>query len=698
MIQIIDGFNLQTPTPIDSRIVVANDTERLAITSTYAGLRIWQVDTNTPYFWDGGTDTWVSELDLVVTGQGTDNFIPKFKSSNPTEIEDSQISDNGNLVNISNDLKVSNEVTATTFLGNLDSSYLTGTIGLDKIDNNGSDGDVLQLVSNGTTLDPTWVDLTGIVIGTSNLTEQVNLSKVTTTNYYSFIIRDVTTNFTSSSNKINMDLYTYETDLIISEDSTNMCILAHGGSKENPPYSFHASTIVLGGIYYDNSVSVSYSNTEVGRFDGSGFKTIYGSESSPSISFIDDADTGIYRPSDNVMSFSTNGNETVRMDTNGFKTIGGSSTDPSISFIDKPDTGLFLITGTSTTFGITHVGSSRILIKNTVGISNYLRDGNESFDIYDTSGRTSAIIPVLNVTSDKVNESVQLAKFTSGSGSTAGSLFIVPSTSVAGYSWNTEEGTTIIKADNPTDTIGIGSGDVDESPFIWNKQGFVGWGQSVGSFDAFTESTRLLVIANGGQGHNVARLQTSGNDGMGLFITKDGSTRITGGNTSGVQMVDDNFSSLSWKVRNTTVLNGNPVPANHLATDDSDFDYDKFTKIGGDPGATLAAGTGVLPAKNHDRFVQAYLRPDNHEAYQECRWYGFWVEKGIGTNDFRRISWHRRDYRVDDLEGSGTISSFIPAGCRWGFNVCAWTRYTDPVGTITIFKMGADRYTDIVSI
>ena len=322
MIQIIDGFNLQTSTPIDSRIVVANDAEKALITSTYAGLRIWQVDTNTPYFWDGVTDTWVSELDLVVTGNGTDNFIPKFKSSNPTEIEDSQISDNGTLVTIFNNLTVNSDVTANRFLGNLDSTYLTGTIGLDKIDNNnGSDGNVLQLVSNGTTLDPTWVDLTGIVIGTSNLTEQVNLSKVTTTNYYSFIIRDVAVNFTSSSNKINMDLYTYETELIISEVSNEMCILAHGGTKENPPYSFHTSKNVLGGIYYDNSVSVSDSNNQVGKFDSSGFKTIDGSESSPSISFIGDADTGIYRPSDNVMSFSTNGNETVRIDTNGFKTI-----------------------------------------------------------------------------------------------------------------------------------------------------------------------------------------------------------------------------------------------------------------------------------------------------------------------------------------------------------------------------------------
>jgi hypothetical protein len=340
MIQIIDGFNLQTPTPIDSRIVVSDDTERLAITSKYHGLRVWEQDTNTPYFWDGST--WVSELDLVVTGQGTDDFIPKFKSSNPTEIEDSQISDDGNLVNISNDLKVSNEVTATTFLGNLDSSYLTGTIGLDKISTVGGISDnVLRLVDISGVLVPQWVDISGISIGSSNSTEKVNLKKVVSTNYYSLIVRD-TANTLNSTGGTNMDLFTYETDLIISEDSGGVCILAHQGSKDNPPYSFYDTTSnnILGGIYSDNSVSVSYSNTQVGRFDSSGFKTIDGSESSPSISFIDDTNTGIYRPSDDVISFSTDGNETVRMDTNGFKTIFGSVTNPSIGFFGTKSIGV----------------------------------------------------------------------------------------------------------------------------------------------------------------------------------------------------------------------------------------------------------------------------------------------------------------------------------------------------------------------
>ena len=123
MIQIIDGFNLQTSTPIDSRIVVADDVKRLAITSTYHGLRVWEQDTNTPYFWDGVT--WVSELDLVVTGDGTTNFIPKFKSSSPTEIEDSQISDDGNLVTIDKNLTVSDELTFGTLIGDLNADNIT---------------------------------------------------------------------------------------------------------------------------------------------------------------------------------------------------------------------------------------------------------------------------------------------------------------------------------------------------------------------------------------------------------------------------------------------------------------------------------------------------------------------------------------------------------------------------------------------
>ena len=191
MIQIIDGFNLQTPTPIDSRIVVADDTERIAITSTYAGLRIWQVDTNTPYFWDEstGTPAWKSELDLVVTGVDgnvTDGKIPKFTSINPTKIEDSQISDDGSTVTIDGILDVTDDL---TFGGNLNGdidavNITTGFLNLDRLDK-GSGGvdDVLQINSSGI---PEFVSLAGISIGSSSTSNQVKLNNVTNTNYYKF--------------------------------------------------------------------------------------------------------------------------------------------------------------------------------------------------------------------------------------------------------------------------------------------------------------------------------------------------------------------------------------------------------------------------------------------------------------------------------------------------------------------------------
>ena len=334
MIQIIDGFNLQTSTPIDSRIVVADDTERALITSTYPGLRIWQVDTNTPYFWDEstGTPAWKSELDLVVTGVDgnvTDGKIPKFTSINPTKIEDSQISDDGTTVTIDGILDVGGDLIFDgELIGDINADNITqGLLNLDRLYvGSGGVDDVLQIDITGV---PKFVSLSGISIGSSSTSNQVKLNDVNDSQYYRFILREESTTPLDNS----FDLYSYTTDLLLSQNSTSMCILAHGGSKENPPYSFYDTTSnnILGGIYSDNSISVSYGNTEVGRFDDSGFKTIYGSESSPSISFIGDMNTGIYRPLDNVISFSTDGNETVRMDTNGFKTILGSSTNPSIS-------------------------------------------------------------------------------------------------------------------------------------------------------------------------------------------------------------------------------------------------------------------------------------------------------------------------------------------------------------------------------
>jgi len=268
MIQIIDGFNLQTSTPIDSRIVVANDTERLAITSVYPGLRVWQVDNNTPYFWDTltnpGTPDWKSELDLVVTGVDgdvTDGVIPKFSSIDPIQIKDSimvesidsgvpEITINGNL-DVNQDLTFGGEL-----FGNINANNITtGHLNLNRL-NVGSAGAgfVLQINSSN---EPEFVSLSGISIGSSATSDQVKLSDVANTNYYKFTLREDNTTTLGTSTS-NFGLYSYTTDLLLSQSSNSMCILAHGGSKENPPYSFYDTTStnpygILGGMYYNYS-------------------------------------------------------------------------------------------------------------------------------------------------------------------------------------------------------------------------------------------------------------------------------------------------------------------------------------------------------------------------------------------------------------------------------------------------------------
>ena len=390
MIQIIDGFNLQTSTPIDSRIVVADDVKRLAITSTYHGLRVWEQDTNTPYFWDGVT--WVSELDLVVTGDGTTNFIPKFKSSSPTEIEDSQISDDGTLVTIDKNLTVSDELTFGTLIGDLNADNITsGSLNLERIYTTGANvNDVLRLDYDGSNLVAKWTDITGIVIGTSNVTEQVNLTKVTTTDRYSFIIRDIKDNLVGA--KTNMDLYTYETDLIISENSSKMCILAHGGTKENPPYSFYdtllptlSTPIITGGMYHTGDKLILSNrdslNDLVDKLVIDKVAVTFGSygnysprirthqdptdSNEPSYTWWGNDTTGMYRPSAGVIGFSSNGDAQMKIDSNGVHIKTSQSVSPNanknpivfnnINSIGVPIGGIIIWSGNPS-----HIGSGNL--------------------------------------------------------------------------------------------------------------------------------------------------------------------------------------------------------------------------------------------------------------------------------------------------------------------------------------------------
>jgi hypothetical protein len=79
-INIIDGFYLGSSTPIDSRFVVSNSTERAAIVYKYDGLKVFQIDNRTTYIWNSTTSLWEVEGSGSLSGTGTLNYVPRWAS------------------------------------------------------------------------------------------------------------------------------------------------------------------------------------------------------------------------------------------------------------------------------------------------------------------------------------------------------------------------------------------------------------------------------------------------------------------------------------------------------------------------------------------------------------------------------------------------------------------------------------------
>jgi len=79
-INIIDGFYVGSSTPIDSRFVVANSTERTAIDYKYDGLKVFQRDTRETYIWNSTTSIWDLEGSGALSGTGTLNYLAAWKT------------------------------------------------------------------------------------------------------------------------------------------------------------------------------------------------------------------------------------------------------------------------------------------------------------------------------------------------------------------------------------------------------------------------------------------------------------------------------------------------------------------------------------------------------------------------------------------------------------------------------------------
>lgn len=122
-IVIVDDFQMNANKPIDNRIVVGSQSfykNKNSIDNKYNGLRIWDLNDNIPYYWNGAT--WSSEnaigviVDSTPVNKSEVSYIPKF-TSGATIIGKSKIYDN--VVNIGIGVTGSAIVTNSTTTINL---------------------------------------------------------------------------------------------------------------------------------------------------------------------------------------------------------------------------------------------------------------------------------------------------------------------------------------------------------------------------------------------------------------------------------------------------------------------------------------------------------------------------------------------------------------------------------------------------
>lgn len=183
-IQLIDNFELNVQKPIDNRFVVGGTSSfyqtRYDIVNAYHGLRIWDLNDNQPYVYDGST--WSSESNLsTIQGSGTTNYIPKFTTSN--SLGESVIFENsGNIIigttsvgSPSAKLVVNGNIKANSgfyyygsglFLTSLNATEITtGTLDLARLQLTGSNNWVLSRNASSAV----WVNpLTSFSVGTAS--------------------------------------------------------------------------------------------------------------------------------------------------------------------------------------------------------------------------------------------------------------------------------------------------------------------------------------------------------------------------------------------------------------------------------------------------------------------------------------------------------------------------------------------------
>ena len=121
---------------------------------------------------------------------------------------------------------------------------------------------------------------------------------------------------------------------VLIEDAGNAALQILTGTTSNGQILFGDSgSAAVGRVQYEHATNdmAFYTNgSEAARIDSSG--TVYfkdGGSSNPAIRFLNDTDTGIFRPSANAIAFTNGGSESARINSSGHLLVGKTATGNS---------------------------------------------------------------------------------------------------------------------------------------------------------------------------------------------------------------------------------------------------------------------------------------------------------------------------------------------------------------------------------
>lgn len=353
-IQLIDNFVLNVQKPIDNRFVVGGTSSFYAtrhdIVNPYSGLRIWDLNDNQPYVYNGST--WSSEASVTtLQGTGTANYLPKFNTSN--SLANSIIYESSGNIGIgtitpTGKLDVYGDIKATNggiFYGNGSqitsinaTNITTGSLALDRISFSGaSTGYVL---TKDSTAIAKWLSPSDITVGTASVASNVDIVSTSTNTDYSILFSSTTGNTsvrTNTTNSIKINPSTGDVGIGLSTNSSYKLYVggwirstsgyyAPNGTSTSPTYTFTSQTSM--GMYRVGTSTLGFSTNATTRLVISttgitssvpfGFPS--GSATLPSITFDGDTNTGIYRSGSDILSFSVGG-------ARSFELLRGSAND-----------------------------------------------------------------------------------------------------------------------------------------------------------------------------------------------------------------------------------------------------------------------------------------------------------------------------------------------------------------------------------